>query len=180
MRKVISLFSKRSISGATAVEFALVAPVFMLMFFAIVETGLVFLANMTLEKAVKETGRLIKTGQAQHADMSAAEFRAEVCAHIDYLMNCDAGELLIDVRAFSNFGGASYPEALDEGGNLNPNLDSFNLGGSGLGGEAIVLMRVFYKWQLFTPLFAEYFANITGVGNVRLISSSLAFKNEPF
>jgi hypothetical protein len=39
-------------------------------------------------------------------------------------------------------------------------------------------MRAFYTWQLFTPLFGNYFANMAN--NQRLLSASVAFKNEPY
>jgi hypothetical protein len=88
---------------------------------------------------------------------------------------------LIDVRSFSNFGGAAFPQALDGQGNLNPNLNSYQTGGSSqaAGQNATVLVRVFYKWRIYTPMFARYFSNMSD-GTTRLISSSLAFKNEPY
>ena len=181
MRMRFRKWGKRANSGSAAIEFAMIAPVFFLLTFAILETGFVFFADMILENAVKVTGRLVRTGQAQQAQLSQSQFRSEVCNHIDFLLSCDPGDLLIDVRAFSNFGSASYPEALDAEGNLNPDLNSFEPGGSSQTGQnAIVLVRVLYKWPLFTPLFAQYFENMGTGSNARLISSSMAFKNEPF
>ena len=59
-------------------------------------------------------------------------------------------------------------------------MNQFEIGESGniSGGSSIVLVRGFYVWQLFTPVFSQYFANMAG--NKRLLSSSVAFKNEPF
>jgi Flp pilus assembly protein TadG len=171
---------KRGNSGSAAVEFAMIAPTFFLMFFAIFETGMVFLADMTLANAVTVTGRLIRTGQAQNQNMTQDQFRTQVCNQINFLLSCDGNRLFIDVRSFANFGGAGYPPPLDANGNLDPNLNSYQPGGSSQvpGQNAIVLVRVFYTWQLLTPIFGNYFANMAN--NTRLISYSLAFKNEPF
>lgn len=180
-RRIRSLsLGKRGSSGSAAVEFALIAPAFFLLLFASFETGLTYFAGMTLENGVVESARLIRTGQTHNAGMSQAQFRNDLCDRVNMLLSCDAGKLYIDVRSFSNFGGSSYPPALDEDGELNPDLNSFQTGSSGAAtnGSPIVLVRVFYKWQLFTPIFAQYFKNMPD--NVRLISSSVAFRNEPF
>src|SRR5688572_32590660 len=52
-------------SGASALEFALVATPFLLLIFAALEVGLVYFANFTLENAVSRGARLVRTGQAQ-------------------------------------------------------------------------------------------------------------------
>ena len=65
MRKGFRRLGKRGNSGSAAVEFALIAPVFFLLLFAIFETGMLFFADMTLENGVAVTARLIRTGQAQ-------------------------------------------------------------------------------------------------------------------
>jgi Flp pilus assembly protein TadG len=170
---------KRGQSGNAAIEFAMIAPIFFLMLFASLETGLAYFANMTLQNGVMETSRLIRTGQAQKANMSKAQFRTQLCNEINMLLSCDASKLYIDVRAFTSFGNPAFPAPIDANGDMNGGLDSFQLGQSSMNGaQTIVLYRVFYKWQLFTPLFGEYFANLSG--NVRLLSSSAAFKNEPY
>jgi Flp pilus assembly protein TadG len=181
MRKLLSIFDRRANAGTAAIEFAMIAPVFFLLIFATIETGMAFLADITLQNAVLVTGRLVRTGQAQNLNMSQEQFRASLCSQVQYMLSCDSGKLLIDVRAFANFSGAAYPQALDGQGNLNPDLNSYDTGASSqaLGQNSTVLVRAFYKWPLYTPMFARYFANLNGE-NVRLISSSMAFKNEPF
>ena len=179
MRRGFRRLGKRGNSGSAAVEFALIAPVFFLLLFAIFETGMLFFADMTLENGVATTARLIRTGQAQTSAMTQAQYRTALCNEISFLLSCNASQLYIDVRSFTNFNGANYPQALNNG-ILNPNLNSWQPGGSSqvVGQNPIVLVRVFYEWPLFTPLFGAYFANMAG--NVRLLSASRAFKNEPF
>lgn len=51
--------------GSAAVEFALVAPMFFALLFAIIESALMFLASQVLESASQNSARVLLTGQAQ-------------------------------------------------------------------------------------------------------------------
>src|SRR5438132_14309500 len=106
MRKGFRRWGRRGNSGSAAVEFALIAPVFFLLLFAIFETGMLFFADMTLENGVAVTARLIRTGQAQSAGMTQAQFRTALCRQISFPLSCSSSQLYIDVRSFTNFGGA--------------------------------------------------------------------------
>ena len=172
----------RDTRGTAAIEFAMIAPVFFLLMFASFETGMTYFANMTLENGVMEAARLVRTGQAQQSGMSASEFRTYLCDRVDMLLSCDADKLFIDVQAFSSFGGAGYQDEFDDNGDLNGNLNNFNTGQSSAsaGAQDIVLVRAFYKWPLFSPGFAKYYSNMPNDENYRLVSSSFAFRNEPY
>jgi len=172
---------RRETKGAAAIEFAIIAPVFFLMLWSIFETGMVFFASQTLTHALQTTGRSIRTGQAQSDQMSQSEYRTAVCDQVSHILSCDADKLYIDVRAFSSFAGVAFPPPLDPDDNFDAvNMNHFEIGESGniAGGSSIVLVRGFYVWQLFTPVFGQYFANMPD--NKRLLSASVAFKNEPF
>ncbi len=56
--------------GATVVEFALIAPVFIAMLIAIFETTLFLFAQANLQSAAMQAGRLFMTGQAQNSNMT--------------------------------------------------------------------------------------------------------------
>src|SRR5713226_10092203 len=56
-RTLLSRF-RRNRAGSTVVEFALVAPMFFALLFALIETGIVFFADQMLETGVQDTGRL--------------------------------------------------------------------------------------------------------------------------
>ena len=172
---------RRGTRGAAAVEFAIIAPVFLTLMWAIFETGLVFFASQTLSHGISQTARQIRTGQAHATQMTQTQFRTAVCAQISFVLTCDPNKFYLDVRSFSSFGGTSFPAPLDANGNFdNVNMNNWQIGESGniSGGATIVLVRGFYVWQLFTPVFGQYFANMSG--NKRLLSASVAFKNEPF
>lgn len=52
-----------AIKGSAAIEFALVAPVFFILLMGTIETGVIFFAQATLQNAVNDTARLVRTGQ---------------------------------------------------------------------------------------------------------------------
>ena len=65
-------------SGATAIEFAFVAPVLFLSLFSIIEVGMLGMMSSGLDNAVFETSRMIRTGRSD-APASAAAFEDQVC-----------------------------------------------------------------------------------------------------
>ena len=77
MFRTLARYFRRNVSrfgaardGATAVEFALIAPAFLAMLFAIIQTTLFLFAQATLQNAAVEAGRLFMTGQAQNTGTS--------------------------------------------------------------------------------------------------------------
>jgi Flp pilus assembly protein TadG len=174
IQRSFRIFNRHRAEGHSAVEFALIAPVFFMLLMGIVETGMVYFASSTLQHGMETAARMIRTGQVQGGGTSQTQFRQIVCDEIDAFMSCDPATLHIDVRAFSNFASANFPDALDDEGNMNEDLDSFVPGTS----CQVVLVRGFYEWGLITPIFANYFANMGD--QTRLISASVAFRNEPY
>lgn len=163
---------KRDRSGASALEFALIAVPFLLLIFAVLEVGFVYMATFALENAVTQGSRLIRTGQAQTKGYDAARFKTEVCKSLSAPLSC--GGLRLDVRKFSNFGSASLPSPLDDKGNLKTSF-SYD---PGQGGE-IVVVRAFYEWTLAAKLPEEVGLSNMANGD-RLLVATAAFRNEPF
>src|ERR1700677_3992169 len=64
--------------GSAAVEFALVAPVFFALLFAIVETAIMFFAGQVLETVTQESARQVLTGQAQTAAFPQGQFSPQI------------------------------------------------------------------------------------------------------
>ncbi|MBL8782631.1 MAG: pilus assembly protein [Alphaproteobacteria bacterium] len=163
---------KRAKSGATVIEFAMVAMPFFLLLYAIFDVALIFFASTTLENGLVAAARQIRTGEAQAANMSAAQFRTLVCNQISMLLGCDA-RLGLDVRKYSGFGNVQFPAALDDSGNMTGNL-SFDPGAPG----DVVVVRAFYTWPMLTPTVGTQFVNMAG--GHRLLEATIAFRNEPF
>jgi Flp pilus assembly protein TadG len=170
-RRVLCCFAHDR-SGASALEFALLAVPAILLLLAVLEVGLVYFANFTLENATQQGARLIRTGQAQAQGFDASKFKSEVCKQVAGPISCTG--LKLDVRHFSNFGEIQLTNPLDAGGNLKTNF-SYD---PGQGGD-VVVVRAFYEWDLAAKLPKEI-----GLSNMkngdRLLIATVAFRNEPF
>jgi len=175
--------------GSVAIEFAMIAPVFLLMLMATIETGVIFFAQSALQNAVNDTARLVKTGQSacfstdtngNCLGITADEFRKQICDSVITLLqtcNKDANgnsDLQFDVKAYSaGFGGVSNGSPLN-GGNDLPNMTAFDTGAP----CDVVLVRAFYRWPVFTPGLGYLLANMNGQNH--LLATAAAFRNEPY
>lgn len=162
----------RDRTGAAAVEFALVATPFFILLFGILEIALIFFATAIIEDSVSQAARDIRTGELQTAGGSEADFRAAICARINTVADC--GRLQVDVRPFNSFSAADMGAPMNGDGELDNGNFTFEPGEAG----DVVVVRVFYDWQLLGPGFINGLSNMPG--NRRLISSATAFRNEPF
>jgi Flp pilus assembly protein TadG len=162
---------RRNRRGSAAVEFALVAPVFFALLFAIIETAMVFFAGQVLENMTQDSARMIMTGQAQTASYTAAQFKTYLCGKIPALFTC--ADLYVDVKSYPAFTSVVITDPIDGGRNFLPAM-SYSPGSAG----DIVVVRVFYQWPLFVTGLGYNIANL--VGSKRLLSATVAFRNEPF
>lgn len=162
----------RDASGASALEFAIVAVPLILLLLVTLEVGIVFFANYSLENATAQGARMLRTGQAQNQKFDAAKFKAEVCKHITAPLSC--GKLKLDVQRFTSFGGAGLTQPLDANGNLKTNFTY----DPGVGGD-VVVVRAFYPLDLPARLPLDIRMSNMKDGN-RLLVATVAFRNEPF
>lgn len=159
--------------GVAAVEFAMVALPFFLLIFGLLEVCMLFLVSTAMEHAVQEASRQIRTGQAQESGFNEQNFRTSVCDKFFGLLDCD-DKLHIDVKAIDNFGAANLVSPLDIDGNFDDSGFNYDPGGP----NDIVAVRVFYEWNLITPLLTAPLSNMAGTKH--LIQGNAVFRNEPF
>ena len=159
--------------GATAVEFALIAAPFLALIIALVQTFLVFFAQQMLESVVRQSGRLVMTGQVQSAQMTQAVFKQKVCDQIVILFNCTG--LMVDMQVATSWTSANtgMPTLTFDSTGKITNTWQYNPGDAG----DIVVLRVMYVWPVVLGPLGFNLSNLTN-GN-RLIMSSAAFQNEP-
>jgi Flp pilus assembly protein TadG len=161
--------------GSTAVEFAIVALPFFLLTIGLAEISLIGFAQTTLDMAVSEAARQIRTGRAQTSGMSYGAIRDQICSEINGLivLECD-GNLFLDVDRFNSFVDANNGEAdpiqdgefQDTGFGYTPGAPS-----------DIVVVRAYYRWKILTPMFEPVFQNVSG--GERILVSTKMFRNEP-
>lgn len=163
---------RRDGRGSAAVEFALVAPVFFALLFAILEAGIMFLAGQVLQTVAQESARMILTGQAQTASYTPPQFATYVCSQVPALFNCNS--ISVDVTSYSSFSGVTITNPIDNAGNFVSNNLQYSPGGPG----DIVMVRLFYQWPLFVTGLGWNPSNLAG--NKRLLVGTAVFKNEPY
>lgn len=161
---------RRDRRGATAIEVALILPLFVMLMFGTLEVGLLFFTAAVMEGAVSEAARLIRTGQAQQATDPLATFSNQLCDELAGIIDCD--EIQYDVRTFSSFGVIVIDPDLDEDDELeSPQFDP----GSA---EDIVVIRSVYKWDFLVPFIGELISpNGTSYYTVK---ATAVFRNEPY
>ncbi len=155
------------------VEFALIAPAFLAMLFAILETTLFLFAQATLQNAAVEAGRLFMTGQAQTAGTTQSQFQNEVCPMLSALFTCS--NLQINVAAYSSFSGAvtSAPALYDLSGNLIA-TGTYSPGTPG----QVMVVQIAYPWNIIGIPLGSVLPN-TGHGTAEIMGVS-AFRVEPY
>ena len=161
--------------GVTAVEFGLLALPFFTIIFAIIETAMMFFAQQTLDSAVEDASRMIRTGQAQSQGFDLTAFRNYMCGYTFNLFNCS--NIVIRVQVLASFSSVTTAPTIE-----NCNLttctwavtDAYTPGV----GRNIIQVSAYYRWPLMVVL--PYFNLKNQPDNYRLITAIRVFRNEPF
>lgn len=177
VRKKCRLYRKNE-SGVTVIEFAFLAPLFFLILFVMIETGLMLFTEYVLQTSVQEAARAVRTGQAQEQKWSANQFKERVCRLAKGIINCES-KVTVYMNAEANFTtlAAGSPGYTSVGKKVDGTTDPMPFD-CGLPNEAVSLIAT-YDWEFATPLFMHYFGNING-GDARRLVGFAMFKNEPF
>lgn len=170
---------RRDRRASAAVEFALVAPMFFALLFAIIETALMFFASQVLETGVQNAARQIFTHQLQDSGLTTAQalakFKQDLCDNVSALMTCPID---VDVRYFQPGVPAVISDPIDAAGNYDNSGLVFQVPPSS--SAATVVVRGFYQWPLFVTGLGYNIANIhTGGSNKKLLAATAAFHVEP-
>ena len=122
----------RSPRGQSTIEFALALPIFVLVFFAIVEFSHLFYVKLTLRQALRQAGRYMVTGQGQDLNNTNARIEA------------------IKTRFCQNLIGTGLPCPTDFGSRFTLNPPN-----GGNPGQPVTITATFTKpW--FTILFNQF------------------------
>lgn len=161
-------------NGATAVEFALIAPAFLATLIAVLETTLFLFAQATLQSAAAAAGRLFMTGQAQNSNLTEAQLVADVCPMMQALFTCD--NLMVNVQAYSNFSGAnaSTPTLTYNAQGQVTNTWSYDVGTPG----QVMVVQLIYQWPILGGPLGYVLSNL-GNGTTEMMGVT-AFRVEPY
>ena len=171
-REIIARF-RAAQNGATAVEFALIAPAFLAVIFAILQTTLFLFAQQTLQNAAVQAGRMFMTGSAQTSGLTQTAFNNDVCPMVSALFTCS--KLQINVAAYSSFSSASTaaPSLYNSSGQLQT-TGSYSTGSPG----TIMVVQLAYPWPIIGLPIGSLFPN-TGYGTTEMMGVT-AFRVEPY
>lgn len=161
--------------GVTAIEFAMVGGPFIALLFGIIGVGLYFFTTFALENAAEQSARLFRTGQAQEASLTEAEFKTKVCERIPQQVDCNT-KVRVNVMSFANASDItanSLPSCLN-GDNTLSGATQYTPGGP----SEIVVVWVCYEWQMSSKIPFIDLGNMAG--GSRLIQATSVFRSEPY
>lgn len=178
----------RASEGSSVIDFAIIAPVFILFVVGILEFSMLMLGETLLQSAVTDASRFGLTGRTL-VGQTREEVIADLVATRTYGL-IDVDRLEFDTLVYPSFDSVGRPETFtDQNGNgawdageafvdINGNGQwDDDMGAVGLGGpDDVVLYRVRYEWRMLTPMFRAIFPP----DGVIPMEASLAVRNEPF
>lgn len=150
----------RSRRGTTALEFALVGPLLLMLVFIIIENGLMLFAQAVLDNATTAAARQIQIGTIT----TSAAFNTAICANTSTFLNCSNLQFYV-ASSSSGFPAAVTPSSTGAFASA-----SFATGSGG----SYVLAEVAYNRSFVAP----WVISLGGTGWILL--STAAFQNEPF
>jgi Flp pilus assembly protein TadG len=188
MRRILSSVSRAE--GATAVEYAIILPVVLLLIMGIVEYNTIMYAMSVLSGSTVAAAREGATGYQAAGSSSRQQYiYSLVQSHSAGLL--DPNKLTISSKSYANFADIGQPEPclkpaagpcpgtpgvnfVDVNGNGTWDQDQ---GAAGLGASGdIVVYTVSYPWPIYTPLLKPFL----GSSGIYTLKSSAVVKNEPY
>ena len=178
----------RAEEGVTAIDFAIIAPVFLLMLFGILEFAFIMLAANVMESATSISSRLGKTGYANSGVTREQTIINSIKQYGSSFINSDL--VTITSKAYKQFDQINDPEPFTDG-NGNSSYDAgesytdingngqwdADMGVAGYGGAGdIVVYTVHYPWSISTPMMSA----LVGVNGEFPITARAVVKNEPY
>lgn len=151
--------------GTAIIEFALIAPLFFFLLFAIVDFGVLYWANLTMQYAVREGARYAVTGQSNLDPNTANQQR--------YL----AVIQMIKDSSMGIYGQVNPTLAIAINGGTPQSYGTpaqYNTGMFGGPGD-IIALQLDCTWPILTPLVQPYFS-----GGVYRFSVGATMRNEAF
>lgn len=163
--RLLSLRAKRSKGerGVTSIEFALIAPVFIMLLIGITEMSLVLLANHLLENATYNASRTGKTGYVAEGQTQLETVTGVLLSRLSGLAPLlDPSRITITTTSYGSLSDIGQPDQGTEE----------SLGTA----SEVVVYTITYPWQLFTPLIG----NLIGDENREInLTSRIVVRNEP-
>ena len=175
-------------SGASALEFALAIPVFVLMMAGVIEISMIMFVSVLTEGGLREASRYGITGQAPAEGTLEEQLVSMVQEHTHGLVELSSDNVNFKVYAdYTHINAVEPFEDDNDNGTWDPG-ESFTdwndngswdedtgTDGTGAAGD-IVLYEIDYQWEFMTPLFKVF-----GGDDGKLdLNAAIAVRNEPW
>ncbi|NEU13087.1 hypothetical protein G3T14_13185 [Methylobacterium sp. BTF04] len=172
----------KSKSGSTAVEFALVVPLLILLMIEILQGGLYIICSAAIEKATADAGRSVMLGALTSASATSSGFRKTmVCGNLIAGLSCDNVVTSLQGTTLSG-SGTGYSAFINatESALIPVTMDnstaSYCTGAPG----TYEYLQVFYAVPIFSPIWKALGASTWNGNTVAFARAAAAFRNEPF
>jgi Flp pilus assembly protein TadG len=164
---------RRNRRGSAAVEFALVAPWFFALLFAIIETALVFFAGQYLETGTQDAARALLIDDVQTKGTNQVDFKQSVCDKVSALFACE--NIYVDVQSFPKGTPITIVNPIDSSGNF---VNDFKYEPPLPKSENTVVVRAFYQWPIYVTGLGYNIANInkSKSNSKRLLAATAALR----
>jgi Flp pilus assembly protein TadG len=164
---------RRNRRGSAAVEFALVAPLFFALLFAIIESALVFFAGQVLETGTQDAARAFLTSQVQSNGTNATDFKQSICDKVSALFACS--DVYVDVRSYPKGSAITITDPIDSDGKFTNN---FVYEPPPVNSENTVVVRAYYQWPIYVTQLGYNIANINknSSNGKRLLAATAALR----
>ena len=166
---------RRDKSGATAIEFTLLALPFCALVFAILESCISFAGQEVLSNATDNVARQLRTGQIKAADMNEAALKTLICNQLSMIVASGCPGLVVDLRQYATFADAAAQTI-----KLTTDRDIDTSGFAVSPGPSMSknMLRVFYKWPVMTDFMSAAMSNLKDGKTLHF--ATVTWQNEPF
>lgn len=172
----------RNRSGAAAVEFAIVAPVFFALIFATFEIGWYYFVNSSVDAAATNAARYIRTGQAfkngyTNQGTRDAFLQQEVCKYLRYMsqQQC-AAKTTVEVKTYASYAALAADASALVCTDDQPSAQAavpFNTGTD----RSIIRVRICHIYKTLNPFIGFDIAQ--NENGERRIGTAFVFRVEP-
>lgn len=174
--------------GSALIEFAVGAPLVLLLLAGAIELGMIMFVNVLMESGLRDASRFGITGQVPSGETRLQKIKDIVTA--DTIGLVDMNKATFDVKVYPSFGDIGRGESFVDGNgngtydtgetftdeNGNGKWDS-DVGKAGAGGSGdIVVYRMSYDWNLLMPLAKPFI----GKDGKFTLTAAIAVRNEPW
>ena len=166
-RRAVAAFAARQ-DGGPAAEFALVAPIFIVVIYATVQCAIIYICNAYLETGAEAAARQVLTNQS--TSLTLAQFKSAVCNNLPALFNCTG--LMVGLQPATSITSISTAAPnFNTDGTLNSTLPYVQPTAGQIG-----VLQVMYQWPVIGLPLGWNFANL-GNGTYLMMSTQV-FKVE--